>query len=194
MRYGSKYRIIESPISKIFSLFAKFSMMISPKMAFKPYTKTLILKIAKYWYWTSSFCNKYQTYKYQIPYRTSSSQYDPFIVWNLINLSVSMLLFFTSRPPAWTNSVGEKGDIFHIVHDDNSQDLSNRLLPVGMFLHTMISSSIKIFSGCTSTVLIFWCSRFFGVVSPPYYLMTCFTSQSLIIICVILSTFGMELY
>ena len=38
---------MENPIHKIFSLFAQFYMIISLKMAPKPYIKTLISKISK---------------------------------------------------------------------------------------------------------------------------------------------------
>ena len=58
--YRSKYWIINKLISKIFSLFAKFYMMISPKMASKPYIKTQILNTSKHWYWKSSNRNSSQ--------------------------------------------------------------------------------------------------------------------------------------
>ena len=77
--YQSNYQIIENPVSKIFSLFAKFDYkIISTKMAPKPYIETLILEIAKYQFWKSSYrkyrtSKPYQTYKSQIPYRTSTN-------------------------------------------------------------------------------------------------------------------------
>ena len=43
--YWSNFRIIENPVSKIFSLLAKLHMMISTKTAPKPHIKTLISKI-----------------------------------------------------------------------------------------------------------------------------------------------------
>ena len=58
--YRWKYWIIKNPVSKIFSLFAKFYMIMSTKMASKPYMETLVSKISKHWYWKSSYRNSYR--------------------------------------------------------------------------------------------------------------------------------------
>ena len=68
--YRSKYRIIESPISYILSLFAKFYMIVCPKMALKPYIEALISKISKYWYWLIRSKYRHRKYQNSKPYRT----------------------------------------------------------------------------------------------------------------------------
>ena len=62
--YTSMYidQTIENPALKIFSPSAQFYMIISPKMAPKPYIETLISKISKHWYWKSS--NRNSSYRY----------------------------------------------------------------------------------------------------------------------------------
>ena len=60
--YWSNYRIIENSVSKVFSPSAKFYMIITTKMAPKPYTKMLVSKISKHWYQKSSYCNS--SYRY----------------------------------------------------------------------------------------------------------------------------------
>ena len=87
-------KLIENPLLKYFSLFAKFYMMICPKMAPKPYIETLISKISKHRYWNSSYrnpsyrkyqtCKPYWTFESQIPYRTSTKQWYKFLKNSLI--------------------------------------------------------------------------------------------------------------
>ena len=71
----SKYRIIANPILKFSLLVAEFHMIISPKMAPKPYTETLISKNIKALCWKSSYPNSsYQKYRTSEPYRTQESR------------------------------------------------------------------------------------------------------------------------
>ena len=44
------------------------------------------------------------------------------------------MIIFSRQNPDW--SVGQKGDVFHLIHEDTKSEPTNRLLPVGklMFL------------------------------------------------------------
>ena len=55
--YQSVYRIIKNTVTKSFTLFAKFYMKISTKLAPKPSIETLTSKISKHCYWKSSYRN-----------------------------------------------------------------------------------------------------------------------------------------